>query len=154
MTISGIASGFSARPHQSNPLGQDWQALSKALASGDLEGAKTAFAKLQSDMQTSRARHTNALGQAKQTSLADQAVAAIGKALAAGDVAGAQKAYSDFQQQVQTMRQSQAHTYTSASPSYNDHDQDDGQTASAASSSSATGVDLTKLLTDSLNITA
>jgi hypothetical protein len=77
----------------------DFQALSQALASGNLASAQKAYASIQDDQKNGPQPPAN-------SPIAND-FAALGDALKSGDIAGAQQAFSSLQTDVQTARQSQ-----------------------------------------------
>jgi hypothetical protein len=93
MSISGVSGSSGAQATQASNFQQrrtEFQDLSKALQSGDLSGAQSAF-------QSLTANSPAAGGNSK---IAD-AFKAVGQALQSGDVAGAQKAFASLQSTLQ-----------------------------------------------------
>jgi hypothetical protein len=73
----------------------DWQQLGQALQSGDLAGARKAFAALQKDAPPPPQGAASPAGLGSST---QDPFAALAKALQSGDLAGAQQAFSQLQQ--------------------------------------------------------
>jgi len=102
----------------SGPLDNDLAAIGNALQKGDLNGAQTAFATLQKDMQQMRQtqggqqtqgahhhhhhHHGGAQNAQNTTSNPFSDLAAISSALQNGDLSGAQKAFATLQQDLGT----------------------------------------------------
>ena len=129
------ASSAAGQSTQMSEGGQDLETLANALSSGDLSGAKQAFASLQQDLQgTGRAgrhHHHHHGGSANSTTQASQAgnnseqdsqisqgakdLADLQSALNSGDVAAAQKSFASLQEDLQnTAKAGQPHPLHSA----------------------------------------
>ena len=110
-SISGnttAANGVAAQ--QKGPggkIGQDFQALAKALSSGDLTAAKTAFATMQTDMKNRPDKKNDGDGDDKgagttsatgsSSSSSTNPMQALASALQSGDLSGAQSALAQMQ---------------------------------------------------------
>ncbi len=112
MSIDSISGGSSAAAaitaQQQNPkgkIGQDFQALSKALSSVDLAGAKTAFATMQADMKSRGGKKNDGdaddngagTGSATGSNSSTNPLQALAAALQSGDIESAQSALSQMQ---------------------------------------------------------
>ena len=109
MSISGIAPSANGHPNGIQvwfpQLRKAIEALTKSLASGDLAGAKKAYAALMQDRQNvAQAQHGPQTAANSQLS-AD--LGAIGDALQLDSLAGAQKAFATLTQNMQKTRQAQ-----------------------------------------------
>ena len=139
MAISGISGSTGVQANSAfQQRRNDFQALSKALQSGDLAGAQQAFASLQQD---GPKRAQNAQNGSGGDSKVGDAFKALGQALQSGDLAGAQQAFASLQQ---TMQGAQGH--------HHHHHGAEGSTQSTATtatttattdSGSSTGIDVT-----------
>ena len=100
MALSGVSSASSIPTNTQTDPRLLFMQLSKAISSGDVNGAQQAYAQL------TQALGTN--GAAGSTSNANdpfsQALAAIGQSLQNGDIGGAQQALANLQQQMQGAR--------------------------------------------------
>jgi hypothetical protein len=111
MSISGISSdptvyqNYASSPFQH--VKSDFAALGKALNSGDLTTAQTAFTTLQSDLQA--AGQTQSGQQTGATSQLSADLAALGKAIQSGNVSDAQKAFQTLQKDMQQARKAHHH---------------------------------------------
>jgi hypothetical protein len=98
MALSGVASAASTPPNsQSNPQLLFMQ-LSKAISSGDVNGAQQAYSQLTQALGGSSGSTSNS------NDPFSQALAAIGQSLQNGDIGGAQQALANLQQQMQAAR--------------------------------------------------
>lgn len=149
MSVSGCSSGSYASG-AANPFKQtfqDFRGLGSALNSGDLSQAQTAFASLQSDLQT-----TSQNG--KTSPLLDTSTQAgkdfqtLQSALQSGDTDGAKKAFAAVRQD---LRAAHAHGHRHHKVD-NDGDGDDAQGTSQTTSPSQSST--TPVITNSLNLTA
>lgn len=109
-SISSISNLTTAAPTQSatspyRKIKQDLQELGTALQSGNLSGARTAFATLQQDAPNLTAQSQNA----NTTNPRAQALAALGTALQSGNLAQAQQAFANLQQVTQGSMAAQGH---------------------------------------------
>jgi soluble cytochrome b562 len=96
MSISAISTTPTFQPNQQqNTVRQDFQTLTQALQSGNLQDAKTAYATLMQDMPSSNANGSNGSGNSFQ-----QAIASIGSALQSGNLQDAQQALQTMQTQM------------------------------------------------------
>jgi iron uptake system EfeUOB component EfeO/EfeM len=123
MTISGISSA--TNPYQTYQtygqnnfaqFQQDLQTVGSALQSGDLAGAKKAFADLQQLMPNSST--SNQTQNAFTTDLN-----AVGQALQSGSVSDAQAAYGKLQQDMQSVQGHHHHHHHKASSTSQSSDQ-------------------------------
>lgn len=121
---------------------QDFDALSKALNSGDLAGAQKAFAAVQQDMQANKSGQA-ATDPNRPASPLSSDMDALSKALSSGDLAGAQKAFSTLQQDMQQARQ--------AGRGHHHHHSQGTQGQSATTAANATALQLS---VNGLNLTA
>jgi hypothetical protein len=103
MSISGIPSPsnsyFTSPTNGSNSFRTDFSQLADALNSGDLSGARSAFAALQ-QLQPGRfgAASSSSASGASATSPISTDIATLSKALQSGDLTGAQAAFQKLQQ--------------------------------------------------------
>ncbi len=91
---------------------QAWQQLSQSLQSGDLDGAKTAFAtitQLQQQVQSSKGTSSN------QNSQLSADMKTLGQALQSGDLSSAQSAFAAVQKDMQAAHGHHHHHGSSAS---------------------------------------
>ena len=79
----------------SNPLKADMDKLGQLIQSGDISGAKDAFAKIQEHLQAHQSTSS------KDSDPMGTALAALGTALDSGDASSAQKAWTSLQQTFQ-----------------------------------------------------
>jgi soluble cytochrome b562 len=96
MSISAISSGSSFQMGGSNPMAQmkqNFDDLGSALSSGNLDDAKKAFTKLQSNAPSG--------GDSKNPMSSE--IDSLKKALDSGDLKGAQEAYSKIQDKMSKM---------------------------------------------------
>ena len=100
MAVSGVSSAASIPTNAQADPRLLFMQLSKAISSGDVNGAQQAYAQL-----------TQALGNNGGTGSTNnsndpfsQALAAIGQSLQSGDIGGAQQALANLQQQMQGAR--------------------------------------------------
>jgi hypothetical protein len=100
-SISTISSSNAYLLDQQGGIGQDLQALQKALNSGDLSAAQKAFATFQQSLQSVGQGPTES--QTSQTNLQND-LQGIKEALDSGDLAGAKKAFSSLRQDLQKVR--------------------------------------------------
>ena len=97
MALSGISPPTSISTNPQTDPRLLFMQLSKAIGSGDLNGAQQAYAQL-----TQALGGTGASGNANDPF--SQALAAIGQSLQSGDIGGAQQALASLQQQMQATR--------------------------------------------------
>ncbi len=115
MSIDSISGGNPAaiNPFQNQPgprgkMGKDFSALAKALSSGDINAAKTAFATIQSDFKSNQGKANDGDGDDQNSSStlaatsanssnSNNPMAALASALSSGDLSGAQQAFSQLQ---------------------------------------------------------
>ena len=104
-TVSGISSSnidstsndFQSRFKQ---FKENWDALEKALSSGDLTAAQQAFAVVKQDIQSIRQGQGNkAIMQGNKTQQPDQNMQNLEKALSSGNLTAAQQAFAALKQQ-------------------------------------------------------
>ncbi len=100
MSITGVSSNTpSFQPNlQQNAVWQNFQQLTKALQSGDLSGAQTAYATLVQNLPSQNPNGSNT-----STNPFQQAIATIGPDLQKGDLSGAQQALKTLQSQMKEM---------------------------------------------------
>jgi hypothetical protein len=95
------ASVQSTQPGQASAIKQrrqDFEALTQALNSGDLSGAKTAFAAIQQNFKTvTQAQEGQQIGSNTQNKF-QSAFQALGQALNSSDLKSAQTAFANLQQ--------------------------------------------------------
>jgi hypothetical protein len=89
---------WASRAQGANPFKTDFEALGKLIDSGDLAGAKKAFAAMTAKMQAHQKDDQNPLA---------TDFAALGKALAGGDTAAATTAYQSMQTDLKSLEASQ-----------------------------------------------
>jgi hypothetical protein len=103
VSISSIASSTSVYPKVAHTwfpqLRKDFAALATSLASGDLEGARTAFATLTKDRQNAGQARSGPQTEANSRLSAD--LAAIGNALRSGNLDDARTAFGTLRQDMQ-----------------------------------------------------
>jgi hypothetical protein len=110
MTISGVSSNTIVSQNgalsQLQQMGKDFADLGQCLNSGDLEGARKAFATLKQDLQNvGQSQNVQQTGGSSQLS---NDLAALGNVLQSGDLAGARKAFATLAQNIQSFSQSQS----------------------------------------------
>jgi ribosomal protein S20 len=104
-SVSAVGSSVYYPLNEQNGIGNDFQTLAKALNSGDLSSAQSAFSALQTDLQKIGGNQ-----QASQSSSTLQNdIQTLGDALKAGDLSGAQKAFATLQQDAQNQVQQGHH---------------------------------------------
>jgi hypothetical protein len=96
LSLSLQALMMSSQAQGTNPFQTDFDNLGSLIQSGDLEGAKKAYAAMQEKLQA----HGSDGGRNDAMS---ESFAAIGKALDSGDTSAAQSAWSAMQTQLQSM---------------------------------------------------
>jgi len=79
-------------------LGKDFQSLAKALSSGDLSSAKTAFASIQTDIQNGPGGSASSSTSASGSSSSSNPMQALADALKNGNLQDAQQAFAALQQ--------------------------------------------------------
>jgi hypothetical protein len=131
MSVSSI-SGSSQNPYLQ--IKSDFQTLSQALKSGDLDAAQQAYSAIQQDQQSSQHPINSQLS-------AD--FTALGNALQSGDLAGAQQAFSSLQSNAQALRQSRG------GKGHHDHASSGGDQDDSSSSTS----DAQKTVADEVSTT-
>ena len=117
MSVSGISSNNLMYQASSGNLGkmrQDFQALDKALQSGDLSAAQKAFAQLQVDSPVAQAQNSSSTNTGTNTgsgagNTMSSLFQSLGNALNNNDLTGAQNAFSQIQQQQASMRTQHHH---------------------------------------------
>jgi|GEM_PF-5455560 len=103
MSTAGISSNttsslYNVTNDQNNPFSKikkDFQSLSQALQSGNLDTAKSAYQQLQQDQ---KAADANRPSNAPANSSLEQAFQSLGSALNSNDLSAAQSAFSTIQQ--------------------------------------------------------
>jgi hypothetical protein len=108
MSIDSISSNNAAYTTATNnnnlpggQLGQDFQSLAKALSSGDLTSAKTAFASIQTDIQNGpggSASASTSSSSSSGSSSSSNPMQALAAALKSGNLQDAQQAFAALQQ--------------------------------------------------------
>jgi hypothetical protein len=102
MSITAISSSSTFLTGESNQMAQtkqNFEDLSSALRSGDLDAARKAFALLQKSAPAQSDDDKNSMS---------STMAALGTALNSGDLKGAQEAYSKIQQKLSQSREANA----------------------------------------------
>ena len=100
MAISGVSSASSIPTNTQTDPRLLFAQLSKAISSGDINGAQQAYAQL-----TQALGNNGAAGSTNNSNDPfSQALAAIGQSLQNGDIGGAQQALASLQQQMQAAR--------------------------------------------------
>ena len=141
MTVSGISSvGSSLVAAQASLKDRqaDFQALGSALNSGDLAGARKAFADF---LQT--VPGANGVGSVTGSSPIGKDLQALDSALQSGDVAGAQQAFAGLQQEVQKAHGHHHHRH---------HHKTNSATDPTASSAITGSTDVTGTLGSTINV--
>ncbi len=145
MTVTNVSPA--ANPYSNtvqNPWqqqAQDFKTLQSALQSGDLSGARSAFAALQKDManNSQAASSTSASGQSDPLSSAFQA---LQSALQSGNLSGAQSAFAAIQQDMQNSGSTQrAHHHH-----HHHHSSDSASSTQAAGAGSTSASSVSPLL--------
>ncbi|MCX5816525.1 MAG: hypothetical protein NTX75_09850 [Proteobacteria bacterium] len=102
MFVSGVTSSTTvsqnATPSQFQQIGKDFTDLGQCLISGDLAGARKAFAALNQDLQS--VGQSQSVQQTGGNSQPSNDLAAVGNALQSGDLTGAQKAFATLAQDI------------------------------------------------------
>jgi outer membrane protein assembly factor BamD (BamD/ComL family) len=132
MNVSAINSA--SNPYQSSVQGvyqqraQDFRSLQNALQSGDLSGAKQAFASLQSNAPNSTQAPGGAVNTSGQSSPFAKDFQTLQSALQSGDLSGAQNAFATLKQDMQGAQGFRGHHH---------HFNDNGANSTSQSSTSA-----------------
>ncbi len=106
-SVSAVGSSIYYPLNQQNGIGNDFQTLAKALNSGDLSSAQSAFSALQTDLQ--KIGGNQQASQSSSSSTLQNDIKTLGDALKAGDLSGAQKAFATLQQDAQNQVQQGHH---------------------------------------------
>ncbi len=130
MSISAISSSTSTyQTTQTNPFAkfkEDFDALGKALKSGNIDDAKKAYAQLQKDM-PSNSGSNNPMSSDLQT---------LGKALDSGNLTAAQDAYSTIQEKMSQGKPSSGDSTSGSTGSISGSSTNIGSSSGTASTSS------------------
>ncbi len=113
MNVSSISSGNNSYQasisSEYQQRRQDFKALQNALQQGDLSGAQSAFASLQSNISGLSKPQNSSSNANSQQNQAKQDFQALQTALQSGDLTSAQKAFATLQQDMKTARASRGH---------------------------------------------
>lgn len=141
MSVNPVSSAGSpyAQPVQPSPYKQarqDFAALSQALSSGDLSGARQSYAAYQQDLQAlqpaSGTQSVSPAGASGQNSV-QGALSSLGQALSSGNLEAAQSAFANLQQDMQAARSGQS------GQTHHHHHHHGGGSAPAVQAQSAAG---------------
>jgi hypothetical protein len=101
-SISANTAAYTTATNNNNlpggQLGQDFQSLAKALSSGDLTSAKTAFASIQTDIQNGPGGSASSSTSSSGSSSSSNPLQALASALKSGNLQDAQQAFAALQQ--------------------------------------------------------
>ena len=107
MSISSLASTLIAdlsQQYQQNPLQQirkDFKQLASALQSGDLSGARSAYASIEQLLPANQSSSSSATGSNGSNAIQSD-FASLGQALQSGDLSEAQSAFGQLQSDLKT----------------------------------------------------